>query len=78
MALGYEIKAKMIVKAEELSGADHKLLVLSLKNGSKLVGFSLGIDTEADEYEDTLMFDSPDLNDICWFKESQIKDVELA
>ena len=58
------IKDTMIVKAELLSGDEKKSIVISLPNGSKVVGRSLGIEYEEGEdgeYHDVLAFLFPDL-----------------
>ena len=78
MEIDYEIKAKKILKAEELAGDNNNLLIITLAKGSKLFGYSRGIDGEADEKEDMLLFECPELNDMFLLRESQIKDVELA
>ena len=75
------IKDTMIVKAELLSGDEKKSIVISLPNGSKVVGQSLGIEYEEGEdgeYHDVLAFLCPDLDHIFWFKNEEIKDVALS
>ena len=76
-----EFVSKMIVKAEILSGGDNKLLIITLPGGTKVVGYSLGIETEEDDDEneyEVLAFRCPDLNRILWFKDEEIKDVQIV
>ena len=71
----------MIVKEELLAGDNNEKLSITLSNGSKIVGTSLGIETEEDEEGneyDVLAFQCPDLLHIFWFKNEEIKEVELA
>ena len=83
MALDYEIKAKKIVEAEILAGDENKLLAITLENGSRIVGRSLGVESEENDDEtesyDVLAFLCYDLHDaIFWFKDEEIKKVELV
>ena len=76
-----EFASKMIVKAEMLSGDDSKPLVITLPLGTKVIGYSLGIETEEDDDEneyEVLAFNCPDLHRIFWFRDEQIIDVQLA
>ena len=73
-----KLRQKKILKAEELAGDNNNLLIITLAKGSKKHGYSRGIDGEADEKEDMLLFESPELNDMFLLRDSQIKDVELA
>lgn len=76
-----DFAVKMIVKAEVLSGNDSKTLMITLPGGTKVIGKSLGIETEEDdegnEYE-VLAFRCPDLKKIIWFRVEEIIDVQLA
>ena len=78
MNLEYEIKAKNILKAEELAGEQNNPIFITLENGSKVFGYSRGIDGDDSEYEDKLIFECPDLEHIFLLSDSQIKSVELA
>ena len=76
-----EFAAKMIVKAETMSGKDSKTLLILLPKGTKVVGKSLGIETEEDDDEneyEVLAFMCPDLNRIFRFRNEEIKDVQFA
>ena len=76
-----EFAAKMIVKTEVLSGKGSRTLMITLPGGTKVVGKSLGIETEedddGDEYE-VLAFQCPDLKRIFWFRNEEIVEVEIA
>ena len=76
-----EFAAKMIVRAEILSGNDSKPLAITLPSGTRVIGNSLGIETEEDDDEneyEVLAFNCPDLKKIFWFRDEEIKDVQLA
>lgn len=76
-----EFKTNMIIKAEKLAGDDSKPLAVTLVNGSKVIGRSLGMELDEDEDGNefnVLAFDCPDLHHIFWFKADEIKKVELA
>ena len=78
MDLNYDIKAKNILKAEELTGDENNPIFITFENGSKVYGYARGIDGDADKYEDMLIFECPDLRDVFLIRDDQIKPVELA
>ncbi len=71
------------MEAEKLAGNDNKLLAITLTKGSRIIGKSLGIESEENddgtESYDVLAFLCIDLHDtIFWFRDEEIKNVELA
>lgn len=79
-ALKRKYANEMIVQAEILTGFGSKTLVVTLQNGSRLVGKSLGITYDEDENEmaeEELAFECYDLKGLLFLKEFEIKYVEL-